>query len=300
MDYLNLDFSDGENILKSIFWILSYLSWLMLVITGWISLNWLNKKPDFLFDKRGGYIIWTIKAVRNLPYEKNKLNNPQEYYYPFQMHVSIIYIVFIITLIAILGGCILYFIKTIFKKDEHIKKGMMDRFSKFHFIPLIFVSTLFIIGECIDKDYEKNNHLKKMSTAGLVFSILGLISMIFIYCKTELKTEDWWHVLLIKKGSYSCLIVLTWYYFCYDIFWVKFYKKPDDIKIWDNHAKKFSLAFSIIFGLGSFLFSFICKDLVISFMTGLIYLGLSIYYFKIPNLFRNDKILFKNGIGLSI
>lgn len=294
MELFNLDFSDGKNIGKSICWIMSYTSWLLLIITGFISLKWLSVKPN---SEHGGYIVWTIKAVRNLPYKKDILINREQYYYPLQIHVSLIYIVFILTLIIILVGFILYIFKTIYKKDEKMKNGMMGDFSKFHFIPLLFVSTLFIIGESIDKDFDKPNHLKQMTYAGSIFSILGLISMIFIYIKTELNLEKWWQILLLKKGVYSCLIVLMWYYFCYDIFWIKYYENPDHPKIWENYAKKFSLSVSIIFGIGSFAFSFFCKDLVVSGMTALIYLGLTIYYFKIPLIFRKETILYKNGIG---
>lgn len=55
MEKLNLNFSGGANVLKSICWILSYISWLMLVITGWISIKWLDDENE---------IIWTIGAPR--------------------------------------------------------------------------------------------------------------------------------------------------------------------------------------------------------------------------------------------
>ena len=106
MEKLNLNFSGGSNIVKSICWIMSYISWIMLVITGWISLKWLD---DDMY-----WIIWTIVAYRN----NSDLDDKDVYsygfgYLPFQMHVSLIYIVFILTLIVILGGCIVFFMKTI-------------------------------------------------------------------------------------------------------------------------------------------------------------------------------------------
>ena len=132
MEKLNLNFSGGSNIVKSICWIMSYISWIMLVITGWISLKWLDNEYQ---------IIWTIYAFRN------NLGVDDKYVYrylPFQMHVSLIYIVFILTLIVILGGCIVFFMKTIFKPDDQVKNGMMGEFSKFHFFPLLCTSALFI------------------------------------------------------------------------------------------------------------------------------------------------------------
>lgn len=291
MEKLNLNFSGGENIVNSICWIMSYLSWLMLVITGWISIKWLDEDPSL--DHRG-WTIWTINAVRGT--KTNKIYS----YLPFQMHVSLIYIVFILTLLIILGGCIVFFIKTIFKKDDQVKTGMMGKFSKFHFFPLLCASALFIIGECIDADKKNLDYIKrfkKIYASGLVFSLLGLASMIFIYIMTDLNTQDKWVMLLLKKGTYSCLIVLMWYHFCYDIYYVRSYDKPSDPKSGD-WLKGCGLAFSIIFGIGSLAFGFIFKDLVVCGMNALIYVGLTVYYFKINKEIRKMKEFNKNGDGV--
>ena len=292
MEKLNLNFSGGSNIVKSICWIMSYLSWIMLVITGWISLKWLD---DDMY-----WIIWTIVAYRN----NSDLDDKYVYsyrfgYLPFQMHVSLIYIVFILTLIVILGGCIVFFMKTIFKPDDQVKNGMMGEFSKFHFFPLLCTSALFIIGECIDTDTENKDHGKSMIYAGLVFSILALASFIFIYIMTDLNTNDWWVLLLLKKGTYSCLIVLIWYYFCYNIYYTHraSAENEDPVKALD-WVKGCGLAFSIIFGIGSLAFSFIFKDLVACGMNLLIYVGLTVYYFKLDKDLRKTKYYNKNGDGI--
>ena len=94
----------------------------MLVITGWISIKWLDDENE---------IIWTIGAPR-----KEGGHDPYEYeYMPLQMHVALIYVVFILALIIILGGCIVYFVKTICKKDDQVITGLMGDFSKYHFFP---------------------------------------------------------------------------------------------------------------------------------------------------------------------
>ena len=46
MEKLNLNFSGGDNVVKSICWIMSYLSWLLLVASGWASIKWLDEKPS--------------------------------------------------------------------------------------------------------------------------------------------------------------------------------------------------------------------------------------------------------------
>ena len=284
MEKLNLKFSGGDTV-KSILWIMSYLSWLMLVATGWASIKWLDDENE---------IIWTISATRS----HYGIDPLKTIYYPFQMHVSLIYIVFILTLLIILGGCIVFFIKSIFNKDEEVMNGMMGQFSRYHFFPLLCASALFIIGECVDRNTTDKNHYKNMLVCGLVFSLLGLASMIFIYIMTDLNTKDWWVLLLLKKGTYSCLIVLMWYYFCYDIYYVHIHDKPneDPNKSWD-WRKGCGIAFSIIFGIGSLAFSFVFKDLVVGCMNLLIYIGLTVGYFKLDKDIRKDKVANKNGDG---
>ena len=209
------------------------------------------------------------------------------------------------TLIVITGGCFVFFYKTICKKDDQVINGMMGQFSKFHFFPLLCASALFIIGECVDLDIEdwadkdkRNDHFKNMYISGLVFSIVGLASFIFIYIMTDLNT-DWWVLLLLKKGAFSCLIILMWYFFCYDIYYVHIHDKPDedDDKVLD-WTKGCGLAFSIIFGIGSLAFSFVFKDLVACVMNLLIYIGLTVAYFRLPSEFRKLKEFNKNGDGI--
>ena len=304
MEKLNLNFSGGDNVVKSICWIMSYLSWLLLVASGWASIKWLDEDPSYDADgtRHVGWTIWGFTARRTL----NGYDFLKEDYYPLQMQVSLYYICFILTLIVITGGCFVFFYKTICKKDDQVINGMMGQFSKFHFFPLLCASALFIIGECVDNlskedwaDQEKeDDHFKAMYISGLVFSIVGLASFIFIYIMTDLNT-DWWVLLLLKKGAFSCLIILMWYYFCYDIYYVHEYDKPNEDPDKQTDWKKgCGLAFSIIFGIGSLAFSFVFKDLVACVMNLLIYIGLTVGYFKLDKNLRKEKDYNKNGDGI--
>jgi hypothetical protein len=272
MEKFNLNFSGGDNIIKSICWILSVLSWLLLIITGWISLKWLHDPTA---------IVWTI----------HRMNNPKIFgihtgiYFPIQMQVSFIYIVFIFTMIVALAGFIIYFVKSTFKKDDSVYGGMMGPFSRYHFFPLLCVSALFIIGECSDNPTPKNNahHGKDMLISSMIFTILGLCSLIFIYIMTDLNT-DWYILLTLKKGTYSCFITLLWYNFCYLIYELR---AIDTFKDQLNWIKGCGIAFSIIFGLGALAFSFVFKDLVISGLTAFIYAGLTTYFFTLEKANRD-------------
>ena len=299
MEKLNLNFSGGDNVVKSICWIMSYLSWLLLVASGWASIKWLDEDPSVDDDTvHVGYTIWGFRAYRTI-----NGNDPlKEDYYPLQMQVSLYYICFILTLIVITGGCFVFFYKTICKKDDQVINGMMGQFSKFHFFPLLCASALFIIGECVDQDLENEDHSKNMRISGLIFSIIGLASFIFIYIMTDLNT-DWWVLLLLKKGAFSCLIILMWYHFCYIIYYVHEEDKGDNLsndeveKLWD-WRKGCGLAFSIIFGVGSLAFSFVFKDSVACVMNLLIYIGLTVAYFRLPSEERKLKEANKNGDGI--
>ncbi len=60
---------------------------------------------------------------------------------------------------------------------------MLGNWSKYHFIPLLFIASLYIISQsCRDYDYyEFEYRLKKMKTLlifNLIFTIIGFISLI--------------------------------------------------------------------------------------------------------------------------
>ena len=125
---------------------------------------------------------------------------------------------------------------------------------------------------------------------------------------TDLNT-DWWVLILLKKGAFSCLIILIWYSFCYDIYYVHYYdrlsSKRDDQNYNENDdsnlldwKKGCGLAFSIIFGIGSLAFSFVFKDLAACVMNLLIYIGLTVAYFRLPSEARKLKEFNKNGDGI--
>ena len=306
MEKLNLNFSGGDNVVKSICWIMSYLSWLLLVASGWASIKWLDQTPigfEGETEEQWGWTIWGFAAWRTFKVQGIDVDPLKTEYYPLQMQVSLYYICFILALIIITGGCFVFFYKTICKKDDQVVNGMMGQFSKFHFFPLLCASALFIIGECVDNDLlDDKDHFKKMRIAGLIFSIIGLASFIFIYIMTDLNT-DWWVLLLLKKGAFSCLIILMWYHFCYIIYYVHQDDKGDNLsadeseKLWD-WRKGCGLAFSIIFGVGSLAFSFVFKDLVACVMNLLIYVGLTVGYFKLDKNLRKEKDYNKNGDGI--
>ena len=304
------NFNGGENILKSICWIFSYLSWLLLAINNLASLKWLYNDNS----------VWNIIVEQGV-------------YFPIQMEKIMIYIIFNFEIIIIFIGCIVFFVKTLIKPEDKLIDGMMGKFSQFHFIPLLFAFIMTVLGEAIKED---KSNMKDIANTGLAFSLFGVISMVFIYINTDCESVDWWAKYFLKNGTYSCLLVLFWYNFCYDILIVRVYGKSTtrnlqdwgDIDFGDfdddddsnnganlggwgkaacelyfanqdkdtlNWTKGCGMAFSIIFGISNIIFSYAFKDIIICLMNILIYFGMIKYYFNLDK--TNCKELNKNGDG---
>ena len=85
--------------------------------------------------------------------------------------------------------------------------------------------------------------------------------MIFIYINTNFNHNEWWVNYVLNKGTFSCLIILFWYNFCYDIFLIRYCNNPEKTDI--KWSKGVNLAFSIIFGISSMVFSYAFKDIII-------------------------------------
>lgn len=253
------NFKGGENILKSICWILSYLSWLLVAVNNLASLKYMYAKDQSQ--------IWCINTI-------------QSGYYPIQMDRIVIYIVYNIWILISFIGCVVFIVKTLFRKDNSVIDGMMGKFSQFHFFPLLCAFIMTILGEIKVEDIDNGKHI---INTGLTFSLIGTASMVFIYIMTDFKTQDWWAEYTLKKGTFSCLIILFFYNFCYDVYGVGMANENSD-----NFAKNCGIAFSIIFGIGSLAFSVVFKDIILSFMNFLINIGMAKYYFELEDTIRKE------------
>ena len=285
--------------------IFSYILWILFIVAGCVSLYFLSKGPEeeslIVYT---GWKIWTIWVYRNNGPFKNADSYP---YFPFQMHVSMVYIVFILSLIIVTAAFVVYLIETLCKKNEEVIDGIVWH----HYYLLICGLVLFIIGIIPEVKIEKQldyidfiDRWKGKVISGIVFAFIGIGNGLYVYIKTKINHKDWWIPYLIKKGYFSCLLLLFWYYVCYDIYYIRFWTKymdPDidsDEKDEIKWIKGCGLAFSIIFGVGSLSFAFTLKDLTICVMNALIYIGLAAFYFKIDKDERKSLDCNKNGDGI--
>jgi len=130
----------------------------------------------------------------------------------------------------------------------------------------------------------------------LIFGIFSLAALIFIYMKTEMNC-DWYAILTIKKGAFSALIMEVWILIFESIFRLRYIDAanygedissltPEDMEDilngsypMSNLYKTGGVMFSLIIGIGAFLFGFIFKDIIILFLNFIIYLGMILCFY---------------------
>jgi hypothetical protein len=248
MEKINYN-ANQQNLPNKLFLILSIVSWLLISINNLASLKWLYREPN---------VVWNIYAY-------GFIEKPPT---PLKIGKDTIFKIFNFFFIITLIGCATFIYQTLVKKDQAIIDGMFGKYSKFHFIPLLLGFIMSLLGELSDID-----NFDDIAYTGLAISIVGLASMIYIYINTSINSNDWWVNYALNKGTFSCLIILFWYNFCYDIFLVRAFDKPEDTDI--KWSKGINLAFSITFGIGSIAFSYVFKDIIICLINIYIYRDLA-------------------------
>ena len=228
---------------------ISIISFALLIISG--ILSYVN------FQKWDAKIFWNLFAsVTGVP---------------ISVHEVVLYILFSILLLFAL---ISFLFIIIYRNEEGLREGILGKYSKFHFIPILCATSLYIIGEA----YGVNNLINDAPYAfSIIFSIIGLCSLIFIYIQTSMPKLN--ARLAIKKGLYSSLIVLFAYNLCFTITLLGQMKisSPSGLRNW---RKGTSIAFSLIIGIINLVLSFILKDVIIPGMNLILYLAMTIDFFR--------------------
>ena len=295
-DYQGIINEDSEN--KKPYMFISVFSWLLLLVCGWISFA----VPDIGIQGYKQLFFWNYQIIQS-----NDVIIP----FPLYIHYVVFYIIDITTLLSITVAFIVILYNIFIKKDSNGLNGIFGFASKFHFIPLLFVSALFIIGESVQ---EKKMPMIIFPFKGiyyfcnLLFSIMALITLIFITSQTKMDSPSY-VVWTVKSGAFSCLIALLMHNVCYIISNYVLYLKYKDLfkehdedeyddieKDIENWAKGSYIAFSIILGLGNMAVSLILKEFVISVMNILIYTGMMVQFYKMDKYSKND--LYKKVPGI--
>ena len=248
--------------------IISLISWLFLVVTSLVSF-YNPIKLTILFDVK---MFWlSVSAEEYL--------NQSVAYLPAGMHYGLFYFCFVLLIILILSSfCAILFY--LFKDEQNINP-LFEGISKFHFIPVICASVLYIIGEANDlSDIPDDAYF----IFNLIFIIIGLGSLIFIHYKTSLSAKIPYYI--IKQATYGCLIALLVYNFFFTIW---FYGVANRVKSADKifgsdgiieFSKNCYITFSIFIGLVNLGLAFFLKNMMIGIMNLFIYIEMIVWFFR--------------------
>ena len=88
-----------------------------------------------------GTLFWLIDHI----------NKDYAYANSFDIYYILFYIIIILTLILATAGFLVYIYSIFISKNDNVVNGMLGNISKFHFIPLLCISALFIIGETLKR-----------------------------------------------------------------------------------------------------------------------------------------------------
>ena len=251
------------------FVLISLISWILVLITGWLSFFIPNLDDELYFMN----LIIVTKGENS----------------PIFMYKVFFYIFAIILLLSLTVSFIIYVYNLFKTKDENVLNGMLGNISKFHFIPLLCVAILFIIGESTDKNKSFNN---TQYFFFLIFTILALFSIIFIYIYTKIDSPEYVNY-VIKSGAYSCLISLL-IYNLFVVIWQYILKNKDGDVLKFN--KNCQTAFSILICLANLCASFLLKEITISVSNLIIYIGMTSSFYKINKDFRD--YFYNKSIGI--
>ena len=253
----------NENIKKrpklcSIFWILSIISWILFIGFGLsnIIIYFCKKNED-------EFKFWSFIII-------NKEINKDNFDILIQMDNNIFIFLLLIILIFALNQFIYFLISSIYK-NINVYDSMMGPLSKFHFFPLLCYNAVFFIGFFPTFLTSDTSFKINILVLDILISIFGLFSLICIYKLTKFKYEVLYKVLIIKKGTYSCLLALMVYHIGYSITVFE-----NLLGISGRYIDRISICFSVIIGLLNLILGLTLKDIILLYMNILIYIGILI------------------------
>ena len=154
------------------------LSWLLFIITGWLSFwepNIRTKWEDH--NAYRGILFWLYPTFITT----------DGIYYAIYIFYLFFFPILILSLLIICAGFCVYIYCLFCKKDSNVINAMFGRFTKFHFVPFLCASALSIISELTDdnKTWVKISKFQIFLT--IVISFIGLVSIGFIYLQTKIE-----------------------------------------------------------------------------------------------------------------
>ena len=201
-----------------------------------------------------------------------------------------------INLIISIIGFLVYVKNIIYKRNNNLYISLFGQYTKLHCIPLFLYAGINIVLDSDIIEYLKLNESSSsyntpsdkfeplaLFSFYLIFSLLCLLSIIFIYYSTDMNCE-WYIVVAIKKGVYSMLIVECLYHFLESIFYLRAVDLANSDYLQRDSEKSLyrggGIAFSLIQGIIIMILSLYFKDITMPILNFLMYYGMVFNFYN--------------------
>ena len=182
----------------------------------------------------------------------------------------------------------------LYKGDNSIVDPFFQKITKYHFIPLLLVSLMNLNVHIIKDSIPDYKKIEGQIITNFIFTIISLAILMYIYLICEFNHE-WYVVLTVKKGLFSCLIIILWYNFCYSIVLLGLLKSKTVKSFIDSSGP----TFSVLIGIVSLLLSILFKDIIAAVTNLLIYIGMISHFFGLDRKYQSSLIISdKNTNGI--
>ena len=258
-------------------WI-SLFSWFLLVVTSLVSLV----EPSLSKDQYYDYNI-LLEIVEDYNIFWLSFSSKERRYMSIIVQQGYFYLCFVILIGFIFVSCCIVFYNIFY--DVEVINDLFQNYSKYHFIPLLSVSALFMLGELIP--YSKiPNH--PIFIFNFIFTLIALCSLIFIHMRTDLSNSKAIN-LIIKQGTYGCLIALLVYNLFFSIwFYGENLMYHEEVDSNDDFEKNCYITFIILIGIINLGLSVFLKNIIVAMINLFLYIGMVIYFFKISTRARDE------------
>ena len=256
----------------------SAISWILLMYSSW----------EAFVEKNSTYMLLNIINEGRIDYFDYYSNRRDYTAFIFPLNIKLSIFQAFIT-VLIIFGFFNYIIYTMIKANQNLDNAFFGRISKFHFIPLLLVSIIFLLMKNVNMitleekyydysfHYEYNKDQINMTRILVIvifaFTILAFISLFIIYIKTDISCNYILHI-SIKKGVYSSLLVLLFHNIFNCIIAFKFINDLGDTKKIYEFFRLSRKIFCPLLGILTIIFAFIFNDVIALFSNLLMYIGM--------------------------
>ncbi len=275
-------------VVLDMWFVFSILSWIFYLSTAGAGIYYLKRDGEITF-------IWMIMKI-------NSDEVAKQHYVPIQMSQDYLVALFSAILFLTAAQFIFYLI-TRLTNSNMFQSSFYGSFTRFHFLPMSVLASLFIIGIALNKDLDDNGgkvdkvDTKKYAYSSIILSLTGIALFVSMHTQAGLSSI---FQKLLYGATYSCCIALLVYNFFYTLVYMYDEVNSKLAEEYQSDESKWlsrcGLAFTILIGLVNVSFGVGLRSAILLLVNLAIYTGLVFYFFNIDEEVRKNYN--DNGDGI--